>query len=67
MNIYEFKRRQEEALKGVELNASAFKVGIILMTIWNIVKPVLLWTVVFFAIGIVAILTVFVKGISGKK
>ena len=67
MNLFEIKKQQEKALREVELNKAAFKLGVILRTAWTILKPVLIWTAVFFLIGAYFITAAVVQGVFGKR
>ena len=51
----------------MEAEERAFKVGLVLRAVWELAKPVIVWTFVFFAIGVWAIFSFLIKAVLGTK
>lgn len=67
MKLIQIMEQQKDSLKAVDWDTASFKAGVILRLIYETLKPIVTWTAAFFSVGIIAILTVIIHGIFGKR
>jgi len=67
MKLIDMIATQKEQLAMVDTSSTAFKVGVVLRTLWELTKPVLFLTVLFFAIGAFFLFSVIIKAAFGYK
>ena len=51
----------------VDASSAAFKVGVVLRTIWELSKPIIFITLLFFAIGTYFLFSFIIKAAFGYK
>ena len=61
MKLIDMIATQKEQLAMVDTSSTAFKVGVVLRTLWELAKPVLFLTLLFFAIGSFFLFSVIIK------
>ena len=67
MKLIELIATQRDRLAMVDTSSAAFKVGVVLRTLWELAKPILFITLLFFAIGTYFLFSLIVKGAFGYK
>ena len=67
MKLLDMVATQKERLGLVDTSSTAFKVGVVLRTLWELAKPVLFLTVLFFAIGTYFLFSFLLKAAVGYK
>jgi len=67
MNRNALPKTPAQAWRELEAEERAFKVGLVLRAVWELAKPVIVWTFVFFAIGVWAIFSFLIKAVLGTK
>ena len=51
----------------VDTSSAAFKVGVVIRTIWELSKPIILVTLLFFTIGTYFLVSFMIKAAFGYK
>ena len=67
MKLIDMVASQRERLAMVDTSSTAFKVGVVLRTLWELTKPIVFITVLFFAIGTYFLFAVIIKAAFGYK
>jgi hypothetical protein len=67
MKLIDMIATQKEQLAMVDTSSAAFKAGVVLRTLWELAKPVLFLTALFFAIGTYFLFAIIIKAAFGYK
>lgn len=67
MKIFELLQEQRQRLAAVDTSAAAFKAGVLLRTLWELAKPILLWTALILAIGVYFTFDLLIRAAIGSK
>jgi len=67
MKLLDMIAAQRERLALVDTSSAAFKVGVVLRTIWELSKPIIFITLLFFAIGTYFLFSFIIKATFGYK
>jgi len=67
MKLLDMVATQRERLAMVDTSSTAFKVGVVLRTLWELAKPVLFLTALFFVIGTYFLFSFLLKAAVGYK
>ena len=67
MKLIDMVASQRERLAMVDTSSTAFKVGVVLRTLWELTKPIIFITALFFAIGTYFLFALIIKAAFGYK
>ena len=67
MKLIDMNAIQNARLAMVDTSSAAFKAGVVLRTLWELAKPVMFLTFLFFAIGTYFLFTLMIKAAFGYK
>ena len=67
MKLLDMIATHRERLALVDTSSAAFKAGVVLRTIWELSKPIIFITVLFFAIGTYFLFSFIIKAALGYK
>jgi len=67
MKFLDMIATQRERIAMVDTSSAAFKVGVVIRTIWELSKPIILVTLLFFTIGTYFLVSFMIKAAFGYK
>lgn len=67
MKLLDMIAAQRDRLAMVDASSKAFRAGVVLKTLWELAKPAMLLTALFFAIGTYFLFSLIIKAALGYK